>query len=811
MQLMLSADRNLIAGLQTRFPMVSPGWYGGAFALIVLLALILRLWGLDGRAMHYDESLHLHYSWRLAVGEGYSHSPWMHGPFQVHLTALMFKLFSDSDFTGRLAYAIFGAILVALPYFFRNYIGRGGALIASVLLTLSPSVLYLSRLGRNEILMAVCAVAILILLWRYMNEGKDRYLYLLAAVLALAFASKETAYFLVATFGIALFVIGAPEIVPLMLRRMKLKDITGPTVLLLLLVTLTLPLWSAGIILLPGSGGFDIVRPPAVVETGLPVWEAPFVNFPVIALPAAVNAFLTAALFLVPLGLIWYTKWGREKWRLLVIAAPAGALAYGVFALASGDVPHGYVISLAVILGALCVSVYVGLLWRGKTWLICAGIFFLIWAAFHTSFFGAFVAHGSVCQAADVGGLFQTLCSKFGGLYTGAWQGLAYWIPQHEVSRANQPWFYYIMVGSVYEFLPLLGGSVGVLYYLRKGDLLGLMLSFWAVSSFFIYSFAGERMPWLVVNFAVPFILLTAKFIGDVLEGLNWSRVFRPFPVVIFVLAPVGIAAGVYLLQAYLAEQGLSSWERAVPVILVVSVLGVIATLLLNRSSAILNMKVASLGIGLLLLGFSTFVAFRANYSYDDSPAELIVYSQGSADLVRTAAFLQTDVIATGQKEQVVGVDYEVWYPFIWYVRHEEKDGALKFQCFKKEGDSGYQSYCNPIEEEPTLSALLLSIPHGNRYQSHLQQMEREGPLHNLIWFPELYRRPDENRPEESIFTEVREDLAYFRETFAKKSSWNAVVDYFLLRRIDGGWWDAEFYRYVAADSPEAVSDDEAG
>ncbi|MCE2464580.1 MAG: TIGR03663 family protein [Dehalococcoidia bacterium] len=808
---MLSTDRNFVSSLQPPALGVRLGWYGGAFVLIVLVALIIRLWGLDGRAMHYDESLHLHYSWSLAVGEGYSHSPWMHGPFQVHLTAFMFKLFSDSDFTGRLAYALFGTILVALPYFFRAYIGRGGALIAAVLLTLSPSVLYLSRLGRNEILMAVWAVAILILLWRYMNEGKDRYLYLLAGVLALAFASKETAYFLVATFGIALFVMATPEVVPLLLRQMKLKDISGPTVLLLLMVGLTLPLWSAFIILLPWSGGFDIVRPPAVVETGLPVWEAPFVNFPLIPLPAVVSALLTAALLMTPLGLIKYTRWGRQHWRLLVIAAPASALAYGISALAEGSVPHGYVISLGVIIGAFCVSVYIGLLWHWKTWLICSGIFLLIWAAFHTSFFGAFVSHGSVCQAADVGGLFQTMCSRLGGLYTGAWQGLAYWIPQHEVSRANQPWFYYIMVGSVYEFLPLLFGSAGAFYYLRRGELLGLMLSFWAVSSFFIYSIAGERMPWLVVNFAVPFILLTAKFIGDVLEGLTWKRVLRPLPVMMFLMAPVAIAAGVYLLQSYLGEESVNSRELTWAGISLIAVLCILAVLLFLRSSAILGMKVAGLGIGVLLLGFSAFVAYRTNYSYDDSPVELIVYSQGSADLVATASSLQSDVITGDQDTQVVEVDYEVWYPFNWYVRHEEKAGTLKFQCFKQEDDTGYQSYCNPIEEEPTLNALLLSIPHGNRYQSHLQQMEREGPLYNLLWFPELYRRPDENRPEESIFTEVREDLAYFRETFAQKSSWNAVVDYFLLRRIDGGWWDAQFYSYIAVDAPEVIPDGESG
>ncbi len=79
------------------------------FAVIALAALGLRLWELDGRTMHYDESLHVHYAWKLAIGEGYVHSPWMHGPFQVHIVALMFKLFSDSDFTARLAYALFGS------------------------------------------------------------------------------------------------------------------------------------------------------------------------------------------------------------------------------------------------------------------------------------------------------------------------------------------------------------------------------------------------------------------------------------------------------------------------------------------------------------------------------------------------------------------------------------------------------------------------------------------------------------------------------------------------------------------------------
>ena len=64
------------------------GWLELGFLALVMLALGMRLWELDGRTMHYDEAIHLHYSWRLANLEPFIHSPWLHGPFQIELAAL---------------------------------------------------------------------------------------------------------------------------------------------------------------------------------------------------------------------------------------------------------------------------------------------------------------------------------------------------------------------------------------------------------------------------------------------------------------------------------------------------------------------------------------------------------------------------------------------------------------------------------------------------------------------------------------------------------------------------------------------------
>ena len=70
--------------------------------------------------------------------------------------------------------------------------------------------------------------------------------------------------------------------------------------------------------------------------------------------------------------------------------------------------------------------------------------------------------------------IFVMIFSNFGsypaGVGSGSWQSLGYWIAQQDVARGNQPWYYYFMLGSVYEFLPfVLAGSAIVYYGLKSG------------------------------------------------------------------------------------------------------------------------------------------------------------------------------------------------------------------------------------------------------------------------------------------------------------------------------------------------------
>ena len=103
------------------------GWLEWSFLGLIGLALGMRMWELGGRAMHYDEAIHVHYAWKLlnssgavggwpwVFGQDFIHAPWMHGPFQIEFTAFIFRVFGDSDFTARLGYVLFGTALVGLP------------------------------------------------------------------------------------------------------------------------------------------------------------------------------------------------------------------------------------------------------------------------------------------------------------------------------------------------------------------------------------------------------------------------------------------------------------------------------------------------------------------------------------------------------------------------------------------------------------------------------------------------------------------------------------------------------------------------
>ncbi len=157
--------------------------------------------------------------------------------------------------------------------------------------------------------------------------------------------------------------------------------------------------------------------------------------------------------------------------------------------------------------------------------------------------------------------LFSTLLTYGWGVLTGLVGGLAYWLGEQDTQRGSQPWYYYIIIGGLYETMPLLISSLGGLWLLVRGalgirpranrqgealenarvpdrtraldvsellqPLFPYFLMGWAALSWVAYAVAGEKMPWLFVHTALPHILLAAWFLDRTLGRLRWGDLFR--------------------------------------------------------------------------------------------------------------------------------------------------------------------------------------------------------------------------------------------------------------------------------------------
>jgi len=180
-------------------------WEMLLYAAIVVAVAATRFVDLDLRAYHHDESIHAKTSWDIMNGVAYRYNPVYHGPFQYFATAAVFKVFSAGDFAGRITPAIFGtATIFAVPWLYRNHLGRHGTWIAMVALTLSTGFMYFSRFARNDIYVAFWTVLLFGALLRYIDRPQRRWVILAAATLGFSFVTKENSYiigFIFASFA----------------------------------------------------------------------------------------------------------------------------------------------------------------------------------------------------------------------------------------------------------------------------------------------------------------------------------------------------------------------------------------------------------------------------------------------------------------------------------------------------------------------------------------------------------------------------------------------------------------------------------
>jgi uncharacterized protein (TIGR03663 family) len=195
------------------------GWELAGYGLLVAAALVVRLIGLADRPFHHDESQDAYFSWLFFTDGQYEYQPILHGPLRFYLTAAVYTLFGDSDFTARLAPALMGTLMVPLPYLLRAQLGRVAAFATAAALAFGPSYLYFSRFAREDIYIACITLALLAVTFRFLDQPRRHQPALIGALLALSFATKESTF--ITVFVAGTFFFGA---LMLQSRRHGLRD-----------------------------------------------------------------------------------------------------------------------------------------------------------------------------------------------------------------------------------------------------------------------------------------------------------------------------------------------------------------------------------------------------------------------------------------------------------------------------------------------------------------------------------------------------------------------------------------------------------
>ncbi len=687
------------------------------FAGIILLAFVSRFYNLGARVMSHDESLHTYFSWLLYRGQGYQHTPMMHGPWQFHFIALSYFLFGVSDFTARIPAALFGIASLVMVWYWRHFLGRVGALVAGVLMLISPYMLFYSRYVREDMYAVFSGILMLYVVLRYLETGRHRYLYLLTISLVIHFLDKETSFIYAAQLLLYLVIYFISRVTR-QAWRLRPSDYR-PFIIAL----------SIGVLFLAATGGVAFYAREASTLSGTetaapsnpdqigvsptaPENTAPLSVLGVLAfLSLATIAF--AAYFLIR-GYGWKQILAERSFDMLILTGTLILPSLTPFLLklterwvqvtlptdgpSVQNLTSTELTVIAVYLGLVfAISILIGWLWNKRLWWKLALTFWVPFTVFYTTFF-----------------------TNSDGFFTGTLGSLGYWLVQQGVQRGSQPWYYYLLIQiPMYEFLPALGLILAVYLGLRRREMntpvssdnveaeatisegarmnpgdadsdrdpnflnTFSLLVWWSITSLIALSYAGERMPWLTVHITWPMILISGWGLGQVINSVDWGRLreqkaLLTLGVVVIFIASLSSAIYNWNMNSPFQGRELAQLQATSAFILpaAVAVASALALFYLLRGWTSAQIKpVFTLTFFAFLVIITGRAAFRAAYIFYDDATEFLVYAHGAPGIkqvISQAAEISERTVGglnVALAYDASAPDTGVSWPFVWYLR----------------------------------------------------------------------------------------------------------------------------------------------
>lgn len=692
---------------------------------VLALGAFLRFWNLGAKPLHHDESMHAYFSraWTLDPSS-YEYNPLLHGPFQFHAEGLMFGIIRlaqhllmpnaigdpwINDTTARFVPALFGLGIVALPYFLRRELGRVGAWLAAFLLAVSPAFVYFSRFLREDIYFNFFMFAMVVCAVRYAHDRTMRWFIGLFAATVLAYATFEGIFLSFAIFFGFLAILLVWELATFVARLLP-ANLTGGERLFFSRAGL--------LVILGGVGGalaitaLHIVNSLNVYIMGIPGDKShpPHTdqsNAYVLALEnRSVAVVLYASIFialLVIATLIWQMLRDDAFYSATDAMLTTSDTTFDSESLSdAGDelataVPllsprQRRILTLDERLQGFRLRLDA---WRDHFDPVEHPFLRLLFSVSWVEWFVAFVVGWMIFAAlywvvpggADVTSIGQGFQV---GIGKGIWEGLYYWIQQQQVARGGQPIYYYLLLLPLYEQLACVFGMAGIIYVLMRPTRFRMFLVWWFLTSLAIYSWAGEKMPWLSIHILLPLMLLAAIILERIVQGC------------------VELAGRL--------ARGEIPLLRAAPLRPAASALGAIAAILLLVP---------------MLWGMWTLSQRDAA----DAPHEMMVYVQTTQDVDTVMSKIEyaDQKLYHGTHQIRIGVGSGMEWPFYWYLR-DYPNARFGYNAGDANSPQMDVLLLQPVDYDQHNDAQSFATLHPTGYQQHQYRLRS--------WWDEGYKPP---------------------------------------------------------------------
>ncbi len=318
-----------------------------AYGLILFASFALRLFALGDRPLAEHEAAPAWAGWQFVQGQGIGTSP---SPFLFTTSILTFALGAANDLSARLIPAIIGSLVVLLPLLVRRELGRGAALIASLLLLFSTSLVYFGRDLNGVEIGVIAGTAASIWLLRYLQGRDSRDAHLAAIAGAIALTSDAVAFTVLLGLIVALFIVRQND------RRVSVETAATSTGgearrrttrnAILLFVGLYLGFATAFMINREGLGAaFDLAG----------TWLSQFGSFTGVSQPITLLLLYEPLIFLVGLAGLISLPWLGERVpgdSFLLYFGCASLAAFVIYTL-SGDKNPAHLTAMAIPLAIL--------------------------------------------------------------------------------------------------------------------------------------------------------------------------------------------------------------------------------------------------------------------------------------------------------------------------------------------------------------------------------------------------------------------------------------------------------------------------